>query len=87
MKKLSSLAVMAAVATAVSAGSALAANEKPATEKCYGIAKAGKNDCHGGGAAACAGSASKDGQGFLLVPQGLCERIAGGSLTEPDAKK
>jgi len=50
------------------------------TEKCYGIAKAGQNDCSSN---SCAGSATKDNQGdtFLLVPQGLCEKITGGQLT------
>jgi uncharacterized membrane protein len=53
------------------------------TEKCYGIAKAGKNDCAGAGHA-CAGQ-SKAGAGsgkeFIKVPKGTCERIEGGSLT------
>ena len=43
------------------AGQATAAEEKGA-EKCYGIVKAGKNDCQTS-AHACAGQASKDGQG------------------------
>lgn len=53
------------------------------TEKCYGISKAGVNDC-ASGANSCAGSAVKDSQGdaFLLVPTGLCDKIVGGSLKE-----
>jgi uncharacterized membrane protein len=49
------------------------------TEKCYGIAKAGQNDCSSN---SCAGSATKDNQGdsFLIVPKGLCEKISGGQL-------
>ena len=52
------------------------------TEKCYGIAKAGKNDCaansHG-----CMGQAAKDGDAkeWIKVPKGTCEKIVGGSLT------
>ena len=49
-----------------------------ATEKCYGIAKAGKNDCAGKGHA-CQGQEKADG-GWLKVPTGTCERIVGGSL-------
>lgn len=53
-----------------------------ASEKCYGVAKAGKNDC-AGAAHACAGQAKADGSGkeFISLPKGTCERIVGGSLT------
>jgi uncharacterized membrane protein len=59
----------------------VAAADKPAMEKCFGIAKAGKNDCQTT-ASACAGTASKDGQkdAWLYVPKGSCEKIVGGSL-------
>ena len=51
------------------------------TEKCYGVSKAGKNDC-AGGAHACAGQSSKDASGkeFIKVPKGTCERLVGGAL-------
>lgn len=49
-------------------------------EKCYGIAKAGKNDCKAG-MHGCKGKASKDNDkaSFLVVPHGTCDKIAGGS--------
>lgn len=52
------------------------------TEKCYGIAKAGKNDCQTA-ASSCAGTAKKDAQtdAFVSVPKGICEKIVGGKLT------
>ena len=52
------------------------------SEKCYGVAKAGKNDC-AGGAHACAGQSSKNNspKEFIKLPKGTCERIVGGSLT------
>ena len=52
------------------------------SEKCYGVAKAGKNDC-ASGAHACAGQGSKNNspKEFIAVPKGTCERIVGGSLT------
>lgn len=51
-------------------------------EKCYGIVKAGMNDC-ATDIASCAALAKKDNQAdaFLLLPQGVCEKIVGGSLT------
>jgi len=52
------------------------------SEKCYGVAKAGKNDC-AGGAHACAGQSSKDNSSkeFMKRANATCERIVGGSLT------
>ena len=67
--------------------SALAASTEaePTTEKCYGIVKAGMNDC-ATTTASCAGSATKDKQkdAFLLLPKGVCEKIVGGSLKPLD---
>jgi uncharacterized membrane protein len=53
-----------------------------ATEKCYGIAKAGKNDCAANGHS-CAGQAAKDANGkeWIKVPKGTCERIVGASVS------
>ena len=76
----SALASVFALGLVAAAGQASAAEEKGA-EKCYGIVKAGKNDCQTN-AHACAGQASKDGQGdsWVYVPKGTCEKIVGGSL-------
>ncbi len=51
-------------------------------EKCYGIAKAGKNDCQTA-KSSCAGTSKKDGQAdaWISVPKGACEKIVGGKLT------
>jgi uncharacterized membrane protein len=50
-------------------------------EKCFGIAKAGKNDCAANGHA-CQGQAKADGNGreWIYVPTGTCERVVGGAL-------
>ena len=58
------------------------ADIKPDQEKCYGVAKAGKNDC-AAGAHACQGQSTKSGDGhdFVAVPKGTCDRLNGGSLT------
>ena len=55
------------------------------TEKCYGIVKAGKNDCQTA-ASSCAGTSKKDAQAdaWIAVPAGTCAKIVGGSL---EAKK
>lgn len=52
-------------------------------EKCYGVAKAGANDC-GTAAHSCAGQATADAAGdeWVFLPKGICERLAGGS-TQP----
>jgi uncharacterized membrane protein len=53
-------------------------------EKCFGIAKAGNNDCSSNKSAhACAGQATRnnDPMDFVAVPKGTCDKIAGGSLT------
>lgn len=58
---------------------------EPAVEKCYGIVKAGMNDCSTA-TASCAGSATKDKQNdaFLLLPKGVCEKIVSASLKPLD---
>lgn len=80
------LLVKSAVASLLTFGSMTltvpaAAADKPKMEQCFGIAKAGKNDCAGKSSAhSCAGTAKKDGEkdSFVLVPKGTCEKIVGG---------
>jgi len=64
--------------------SVAAAADKNDIEKCYGVAKAGKNDCKTL-SNACAGHSSSDNQkdAFIALPAGTCERISGGSLQAP----
>jgi uncharacterized membrane protein len=66
---------------AFGAVSAFAADDA-GTEKCYGVAKAGKNDC-AGAKHACSGQSKKDADAneWVKVPTGTCERLVGGSLT------
>jgi uncharacterized membrane protein len=72
--------------TAVSASQTAFAADK---EKCYGIAKAGQNDCaNKSGTHSCAGQ-SKTEMGtdeWKYVPTGTCEKMGGG-LTPEGAKK
>jgi uncharacterized membrane protein len=73
-------AVLALGSFVVSSGAVAA--DKADTEKCYGVAKAGKNDC-AGAAHACAGQSRNDANAkeWVSLPKGTCERIVGGSLT------
>jgi len=59
----------------------LTASAEAQQEKCFGIAKAGKNQCQTK-ANACAGHALSDNEAdaWIFVPSGTCERIIGGAL-------
>jgi len=78
-------AISGALALGMYAGGSQAA-EKVEMEKCFGVVKAGKNDCQTA-ASSCAGTSKKDGQkdAWILIPKGTCEKIVGGSLAS--AKK
>jgi uncharacterized membrane protein len=85
MKKTS--ATVTAISSLLTLGAATLATpsfaaDKVDMEKCYGVVKAGKNDC-AGPAHACAGQSKADsgGKEFVTLPKGTCARLAGGSLT------
>jgi uncharacterized membrane protein len=54
-------------------------------EKCYGVVKAGQNDCQTA-THSCAGTSTADDQAdaWIYVPAGTCGKLAGGSI-EPKA--
>lgn len=85
--KLAAPAFAASLALGLAAGAAQAADAKPAMEKCYGVAKAGKNECATASGLSCAGSAKTDYQGdaWVTVKAGTCTSIqtpkGHGSLT------
>jgi uncharacterized membrane protein len=64
-------AIASAVGMTANFSSAQAAGEK---EKCYGIAKAGGNDCASAGNNSCAGTqkADYDGKAWKYVAKGTC---------------
>ena len=84
-------ALALAAVFALSAGAAMARDDmKPAKvemEKCYGVAKAGHNDCKAGAGTTCAGTSKidYDGKAFKEVPAGTCVTMktpkGAGSLT------
>ncbi len=85
--KLSALALASAAATLALSDDAHAG--KKDKEKCYGVVKAGQNDCgNKSGTHSCAGHATVDGDPgeWLLLPKGTCEKLVGGSLEGKVAK-
>lgn len=88
MNKLQTIAtastLLGALAVAAVAVAQTKDPEMTGKEKCFGVAKAGKNDC-AAGAHSCAGQSTKDGDksSFIALPAGVCERLAGGSMMAP----
>ncbi|ANY19759.1 hypothetical protein A6F68_01242 [Tsuneonella dongtanensis] len=76
---------LAAIAATFALGAPAHAADK--MEKCYGISKAGKNDCAAGPGTSCAGTSTRDYQGnaWKLVKEGTCVKTqtpkGKGSLT------
>jgi uncharacterized membrane protein len=70
-------------AAQVAASKRAAAQKAGSAEQCFGVARAGKNDCRTH-AHVCAGWSRRDRDpgAFIYVPAGTCERIVGGSLAE-----
>lgn len=80
--------VLAAV-TAALALSAAPSLQAQAKEKCYGIAKAGQNDCANlNGTHSCAGQSTKDNasEEWKYVAKGECKKAGGMSAEEAKAK-
>ncbi len=85
---LASALLGAATLAAVALGTATAfAQSGPApvpeweNEKCFGVVKAGKNDCQFS-SGSCAGTSNADSlkDTWVYVPAGTCEKIVGASL-------
>jgi uncharacterized membrane protein len=75
----SALAAALGIAAPWASSTSYAADD--AKEKCYGVAKAGQNDC-ASGTHSCAGTATKDFDkgSWVYAPKGLCDKLAGGNL-------
>ena len=81
---LSAAVIAGAVATAIAGLSAPTTAAAEDQEQCYGVAKAGENDCAAGPGTSCAGTSTVDYQGnaWKLVPKGTCV-----SMELPDGRK
>ena len=75
------LGALAVAAISVASVQAAPAVQPAGSEKCFGIAKAGKNDCAGAGHS-CAGQSTKnmDKATFVYLPAGACAKISGGDM-------
>lgn len=80
----SALAAMTSFA-ASAAHAGPAAQPEFSFEKCYGVVKAGLNDCQTA-THSCAGTSTADNQNdaWIYVPAGTCAKISGGAI-EPKA--
>ena len=69
---------LAGLIALAAAQASLAADPATDRDKCYGIAKAGQNDC-GTARHTCAGKATRDNQPdeWKYVPKGTCEKAGG----------
>jgi uncharacterized membrane protein len=89
----SSAAVGALVALLAASAASMASAQQPANpahqlapgmERCYGVARAGHNDC-AAGAHSCAGQSTRDNDpaSYVELPAGACAKIAHGSTRGP----
>ena len=82
------IAGLFALGVVTASGAVQAAEE--AKEKCYGISKAGQNDCSpAGGKHSCAGlsKTDKDPGDWKYVTKGTCEKMGGKTKPPADAAK
>jgi uncharacterized membrane protein len=72
------LAIAAAIGSVLALGAGPAAAGDASKEKCYGVAKAGQNDCAANGHS-CAGQSKVDNDPteWKYVPKGECEKMGG----------
>ena len=73
------IAIAAALASALTLPAAAQGQGRMPIEKCYGVSKAGQNDCQTD-TSSCAGTSKKDNQpdAWIAVPKGTCQKIVGG---------
>ena len=75
--RLSAAGLAGAMALALSGAAFTATAADDDSEKCYGVALAGQNDCKAGPGTTCAGTSTVDYQGnaWKVVLAGTCEEI------------
>jgi uncharacterized membrane protein len=81
------MTVGAGVAAAQSGGQTAEGAQRGEMERCYGVSRAGQNDCAAGPGTSCSGTSTRDWQGnaWKYVAKGTCTSIetprGNGSLT------
>ncbi|HBN23003.1 MAG TPA: hypothetical protein DD412_07180 [Holosporales bacterium] len=85
MKTTNKILLSSALALAVAGISDTKAADKKKVEKekCFGVTKAGKNDCGVKDVSSCMGTSKIDGDkgAWIYLKKGICEKLVGGSLT------
>ncbi len=83
-RKLLQSAVAGMIAAALADAAVGQEGKRGEREKCYGIAKAGQNDC-GTATHTCAGKATRDNapEDWKYVPKGTCEKLGGKKQPSP----
>ena len=84
MKTIITAGLIAGAVALATANAAKAEEGEAAKEKCYGVAKMGKNDCAAADKShSCMGHATADSSAheWIAMPAGMCEKLVGGSLT------
>ena len=79
-QKLIISSALAGLIALAAVGNAVAADKPAGKEKCFGVAKAGKNDCaNATGTHSCAGQASADKvpEEWNYVAKGTCGKLGG----------
>jgi len=83
-KTLIATALVGALGTAMAAQASAQGGPAPVptyeAEKCFGVAKVGKNDCQTA-TSSCAGTSRRDNaaDAWIYVPAGTCQKIVGGN--------
>ncbi|WP_417310600.1 DUF2282 domain-containing protein [Devosia sp.] len=74
MNRIATVAIAASLSAAIGGVAATTPAAAQDTEKCYGVALAGQNDCAAGPGTTCAGTSTVDYQGnaWKAVPAGTC---------------
>lgn len=88
MKKTVNTLLAGAVALTLAGAASNANAATDSQEKCYGVVKAGMNGCGSAdGKHSCAGQATEDASvnEWLYLPEGICEKLAGGTTTPGEA--
>lgn len=83
------LIVSSALASVLALGLVQQAAAQPAKEKCFGVAKAGQNDCANlSGTHSCAGQSKSDmaPDEWKYVAAGTCKQLGGKSMEEAKAQ-
>ena len=84
MKKTVNTLLAGAVAVAMTGAATDALAGAKEKEKCYGVVKAGKNQCGSAdGKHSCAAQATEDGSlnEWIYLPKGVCEKLVHGTTT------